>query len=355
MNILITGAGGFLGSSFIKYLFSDISMVGGNVRVIALLKKEPREERKHADKREFQKSLIKNFAQNSDRLIIEVGSITERKFVIPLLEKHNINVIIHCAAISNVGFAEKHKEITYNINVHGTQILAECANQYASMHRKIMAFCFNSTALVHKTREDNKLPYYAQTKLLAEQTLYDKSSLDVFIIRIPNMMGAYHYNPALLMNLIINILCRKEISIYTDVPLINYFYTDSYNSLLGSFLSSNPFQTKKEVVNISGDAVCSTEEITKIVCEICDELGPELKMPKSCKLLIQKRKSYEHSSARFIREGLSVDACFRNFRHVRDLKEMVRSIIKLTAKEHNAAAKIQANIRGYLVRKSLME
>lgn len=104
--------------------------------------------------------------------------------VLDAVTRFNPEVIIHCAAFTNVARAEKEKERCWNVNVDGTRNILQASKLLPSLH-----FTFISTACVFRGDRGNytelDLPYpknfYGLTKLVAE-TLVQNSGLENWLI-----------------------------------------------------------------------------------------------------------------------------------------------------------------------------
>lgn len=115
------------------------------------------------------KILIKN--RKKTRIFSFKGDIRKKKDVNNWLEKNNINVIIHLAAIVPIKVVNKNKKKAKEVNYLGTKNIVD-----ASIKKNIKWFFFSSTSHVYKSSENKirenffKKPvsYYGKTKLQAE-------------------------------------------------------------------------------------------------------------------------------------------------------------------------------------------
>jgi len=126
--------------------------------------------------------------------------LLNRENVVNVVEEFNPDLIIHCAAYTNVALAEKNRELCWKTNVEGTRnLLQACANR-PSIH-----FTYISTACVFRgdrgNYTENDMPYpknfYGLTKLLGE-TLVNGNSLSNWLIVRTNFVsrGAWPYDKA---------------------------------------------------------------------------------------------------------------------------------------------------------------
>lgn len=107
-----------------------------------------------------------------DGVCTEEGDLASEDFVRDLMRRFDPEVIIHCAAISDVDFCEENQELAYRVNVQGTRILVD------HVPVKTTKFIYISTDLVYEDVPANPLTeqtrtdppnYYAVTKLKGEQ------------------------------------------------------------------------------------------------------------------------------------------------------------------------------------------
>ncbi len=113
--------------------------------------------------------------------------ITDEWNVNYVLSQYNPDIVIHCAAISDVGLCEKEPEKCWNINVNGSINIAKASKQ---IHAKCIlcssdqVYFGSSVKEAHK--EDEELqPFnlYAQGKLKAEQEC-QKVNPDCVLLRL---------------------------------------------------------------------------------------------------------------------------------------------------------------------------
>ena len=182
MNILITGATGFIGSNLIKFLRKK------NENVVGLSRHGSH------DKKIYSLSLCQ-------RLALE-------KFV----KKHKCDVVIHLAAQLN----EKNPNIIFKENCHNTKNLLDCC-----IKNGVKRFIFASTHLVYaksqylpidEYHKVNPLTNYAMSKLISENmcktysTLYE---LETIILRISSVYGMGQPNKYIIPTMIKNYLKKK--------------------------------------------------------------------------------------------------------------------------------------------------
>ena len=152
MNILVTGGAGYIGSHCTKILLEK----GENVTVID--------------------NLSTGYKQAVDsRATFYNIDIKDKEAVCTVLDKENIDAVIHFAAFGLVGESMCNPLKYYDNNVYGTKVLLD-----AMVQSNVKTIVFSSTAAVygdHKempiTEEFSEIPTntYGETKLAIEKMM----------------------------------------------------------------------------------------------------------------------------------------------------------------------------------------
>jgi UDP-glucose 4-epimerase len=179
-TVLVTGAGGFIGSNLVRALLND-----ENYELVLTDKNSPRND------------LTKEYETQSQLIKFYILDITNRESAFDIFKNHKIDTCIHLAALVNVDDSIKDPTKTMDVNVKGTiNILDACS------HNHIDNFVFASSAAVygHPTKipitEEHQLKPispYGISKLLAENHVssYMKSKKirNTTSLRIFNVYG----------------------------------------------------------------------------------------------------------------------------------------------------------------------
>jgi dTDP-4-dehydrorhamnose reductase len=113
----------------------------------------------------------------------EILDVTKKEKVSKFFKEHEIDTIIHAAALTKIRPCEENKELAWKTNVEGTRNLVETVLET----KKNIQFIYISTACVFDGHsgmyDENSIPYpenfYALTKLIAE---HEVSKLENFLI-----------------------------------------------------------------------------------------------------------------------------------------------------------------------------
>lgn len=174
MRILVTGAGGFVG----RHLTAHLADQGDDVVGVFHVTETPPEE--------------------SPNRNIQLD-VTDAQAVLNALEEHEVDAVIHLAAVSYVPDAEKDPAAAIAINTGGT---ANFLRAIAALRPKAR-FLLVSSAEVYGQIPEDQMPlhedtplapvnWYAASKLLAERVVTwaaERNGLDVLIARPFNHVG----------------------------------------------------------------------------------------------------------------------------------------------------------------------
>ena len=205
ISVLITGSSGLLGASLCELLKSDYKITGGYYN---------------------NKPTIKGI----DPIRFDISDKSSCKRI---LSKIKPDVILHCAAITNMDLCETDKKLAYDVNTYGTKNILESIN-------KDCHFIFISTDNVYNNgkqfnRENAKkniTNVYGETKRKAEQII--KNSNCKHTILRTNIFG-WHFagrKTGLLNFIYENLKNHNEITLFHDV----YFTPISIPNLINGLI-----------------------------------------------------------------------------------------------------------------------
>jgi len=238
MKILITGSSGMLGTDLVNLLKSREASLEHNPEVI---------EAPH-----------------------EVLDITLEDRVSDFISTHTPDIVVNCAAFTNVDKCETEREDAFSVNALGPKYLAAAANKCGARVIQISTdFVFDGNGNRPYTEEDqtNPLSEYGRTKLEGERNI--QSYCDSYlIVRTSWLFGHNGINFAAKMLELAE--QHKELSIVTDET-----GSPTYTPDLAEALWILIKQKCEGVINISNDGSCSRYEWAEYIFET---MGFKIKM-----------------------------------------------------------------------------
>lgn len=170
MKILITGANGLLGQKLVALILNQ-----GNHELVATAR--------GANRLPF----------DQQKYTYTPLDITDQAQVNAVIAKHQPDVVIHTAAMTNVDQCESEREGCWDLNVNAVQYIAEaCEANNAFLLHLSTDFIFDGEAGPYdEEAQANPISYYGESKLAAEH-IVTQSHLDWAIARTVLVYGIAH-------------------------------------------------------------------------------------------------------------------------------------------------------------------
>lgn len=237
-KVLLTGASGFLGFNLMSLLKTEFELYGtycANAPPI-----EP------------------------DRLI---GlDVTSPKNVKEVLKTVKPEVVVHAAAKADVDFCERNHDVSFGVNVCGSENLAEQAESIGAR------FIYLSTDLVfdgkkgNYSEEDNPEPtcFYGTTKLEAEKRVLEVSD-NLSILRLSLMYGSKgHSSTGFVYRLLEYLKAGQPFGLFTDQYRTPLYLDDVAEALRRIILDSN----FRGLYHLGGPERVSRWEFGQVLAEV---------------------------------------------------------------------------------------
>lgn len=268
-NLLVTGAAGFIGTSFVnfwhasnpvdKIVVLDALTYAGNKNNLANLIGEQWFEFVH-------------------------GSICDQDLVDALLVKHDIDTIVHFAAESHVDRSITGPDAFIDTNIVGTHCLLKAAKKYWIEEGAKPDHLFHhvSTDEVYGTLSADDPPFsettpyapnspYAASKASSDhlvRSYHHTFGLRVTTSNCSNNYGPYQFPEKLLPVCILNILAGKGLPIYGDGQQIrDWLYVDDHNRGIELVIKKG---RHGETYNIGGNNEWANLDVVNLLCELID-------------------------------------------------------------------------------------
>jgi len=212
MKVLITGANGLLGERVTALLSQEYTLLTTDLQAGLL------------------------FSSNIPYLMLD---ITDQAEVFEIVKEFEPDILVNCAAYTNVDGAEKFKEKAHSINVQGVQHLIKvCLPLRTQLIHISSDYIFNG---INGPYEEDDRPepinYYGETKLLSEKLLQD-SGLPFTILRTNVLFGNSHSKVANFVYWVIDMLKNRETIHIVNDQYGNPTWADALaRSILLHFLS----------------------------------------------------------------------------------------------------------------------
>lgn len=190
--------------------------------------------------------------------------LTKKDDVYNYVKNYNPDVVIHCAAYTQVDKAEENKELCYDVNVNATKYLVDVCNEIGAK------ICYISTDYVfngdvegyHKVDEKtDPINYYGLTKYLGEEEV--RKNKKHFIVRISWVFGINGNN--FIKTMLKLSETKDELSVVCD-QVGSPTYTYDLAKLLVDMINTDKYGT----YHATNEDICSWYEFAKYIFEIND-------------------------------------------------------------------------------------
>lgn len=283
-RLIITGGAGFIGSNFVHHwcathpqdrvVVLDALTYAGNRATLDDLEGRP----------QFR------FVQ---------GDICDRALVDELLTHEAIDTIAHFAAESHVDRSITGPDAFIRTNVNGTFTLLEAFRQHWLSHYQPdhWRFLHVSTDEVYGSLGP-KDPAFTETTPYAPNSPYSASKagsdhlvrayfhtygMPTLITNCSNNYGPYHFPEKLIPLMLINILMGKPLPVYGDGQNIrDWLYVADHCRALECVIQTAQIG---ETYNVGGNNEATNLELVHLLCDLMDELAPNLPVRPSRDLI----------------------------------------------------------------------
>jgi dTDP-glucose 4,6-dehydratase len=274
-RILITGGAGFIGSNFVHHWCKNYP--GDRIVVIDAL---------------TYAGNLKNLEAlegNPDFRFVH-GDIGDRPLVDQLLAEEEIDTVAHFAAESHVDRSILGPDAFVQTNVVGTFTLLEGFRHHWISRGKPEGdrFLHVSTDEVYGSLGPDE-PAFCETTPYAPNSPYSASKagsdhlvrsyfhtygMPTLITNCSNNYGPYHFPEKLIPLMCINILMGKSLPVYGDGQQIrDWLYVGDHCSAIDCVIHHSP---PGETYNVGGNNEVKNIDLVMMLCDLMDELAPEL-------------------------------------------------------------------------------
>lgn len=270
-NVLVTGGAGFIGSNFIRFLLSVESGFAGKVVNLDSLTYA-------GNLHSLVDVELAHGAKGSGRYTFEKGDICDLENNKALLEKYNIDAVVHLAAESHVDRSIHGPADFVQTNVMGTFGLLEACR---------LVWKDRQDVLFHHVSTDEVYGSLGETGFFTESTPYDPRSpysaskagsdhlvmaynhtyhMPITLTNCSNNYGPFQFPEKLIPVMINKLQEKKSLPVYGDGKNIrDWLYVVDHNSAVWTVMQKGNLG---EGYNIGGDNEWENIKLVNTLCEI---------------------------------------------------------------------------------------
>ncbi len=188
------------------------------------------------------------------------------------LSETEFDLLINCAALTNVDYCESHREEAFLINAEAPCLLAQIANgKSARLIHFSTDYVFDGKQQVPYTEEDKPVPLsvYGESKLEGERSVIQVSPRNL-VVRLSWVFGPD--KPSFIDQIIRR---ARENDVVTAVA--DKFSKPTYTSDVSSWLRLAIDKSANGILHLANNGGCSWQEWAQYAIDVCRSLGIPLK------------------------------------------------------------------------------
>lgn len=268
MNLLVTGAAGFIGSNFVRWIFERGGKSYGDHRVVVL------------DSLTYAGNLanLKGLDGNFDFRFVK-GDIRDAELVSGILSDEKIDVLVNFAAESHVDRSIVNPLSFVQTNVEGTQVLLNCAREaktpkYVQISTDEVYGSLGPTGRFTESSPIQPSSVYSASKAGADQLAlahHVTYKMNVCVTRCSNNYGPYQFPEKLIPFFITNALADKPLPVYGDGKNVrSWIHVDDHSRAVMEVILNGK---AGEVYNIGGAPESEREnlDVTHRILKLLDK------------------------------------------------------------------------------------
>ena len=280
---LVTGAAGFIGANFIKYLLYK-KYANDDIRVVVL------------DALTYAGNLgtIKDDIDNR-RCFFVKGDIRDRELADRLFSEYDIDYVVNFAAESHVDRSIEDPQLFLSVNILGTQNLLDAARRAWVTGRDSQGYpAWKPGKRFHQVATDEVYGslgaegYFTEETPLCPHSPYSasKTSADLFVMayrdtyhmpvsitRCSNNYGPYHFPEKLIPLIINNILEGKPLPVYgAGLNVRDWLYVEDHCKAIDLVVRQG---REGEIYNVGGHNEMRNIDIVKLIISTIHDMMAE--------------------------------------------------------------------------------
>ncbi len=277
MNLLVTGAAGFIGSNFTRYWVNehpDDSVVA--LDLLTYAGNEP------------------SLDDIRSKITFVQGDIGDGPKMEALLEEHSIDIVVNFAAESHNSLAIVNPTLFFQTNVMGTQALLEACRRVGVQRFHHVSTCevYGDLDLNDPGSFNESSPYRPQTPYNASKAggdhavraYHETYGLPITITNCSNNFGAYQFPEKVIPLFTTRAINDIELPLYkTTANKREWLHVDDHCRAIDLVLANGQV----------GDTYNVGSGVEKSILEIADVILDELDKPESLKTIVPDRPSHD--------------------------------------------------------------
>jgi dTDP-4-dehydrorhamnose reductase len=204
-----------------------------------------------------------------ERMQLDLGQLDR---VRSALSKAKFDLLINCAALTNVDYCESHREEAFVVNAEAPRLLAEIANEKsAKLVHFSTDYVFDGKKTDPYVEEDKAVPLsvYGESKLEGERRVLEVSSQHL-VVRLSWVFGPD--KPSFIDQIIQR---ARENDVVTAVA--DKFSAPTYTIDVANWLRLAIDKSANGILHLANNGGCSWQEWAQHAIDVCRSLGIPLK------------------------------------------------------------------------------
>src|SRR5205823_12808236 len=203
------------------------------------------------------------------------------------LSKAKFDLLINCAALTNVDYCESHREEAFVVNAEAPRLLAEIANEKsAKLVHFSTDYVFDGKKTDPYVEEDEAVPLsvYGESKLEGERRVLEVSSQHL-VVRLSWVFGPD--KPSFIDQFIQR---ARENDVVTAVA--DKFSAPTYTIDAASWLRLAIDKNANGILHLANNGGCSWQEWAQYAIDVCRSLGLPLKAQRAGAVSLADMKNF---------------------------------------------------------------
>jgi len=219
-----------------------------------------------------------------NRRQLDLGKLDQVRSALSAIQ---YDLLINCAALTNVDYCESHRDEAFLINAQAPRLLAEiCADKSAKLVHISTDYVFDGKQNTPYIEEDPAAPLsvYAESKLAGEQEVLAVSPKNL-VVRLSWVFGPD--KPSFIDQII-----QRARENETVTAVADKFSSPSYTIDVANWLRLAMDNGAQGILHLANTGACSWQEWAQYAIDVCRDVGIPLKADRVEKLSLTNMKNF---------------------------------------------------------------